>query len=365
MQLRFESCIRFPKTSTRNQPNTIDLTCNSGIHTLLGPTGAGKTWLLRLVAGLEKAASGRLWLNEQDITQVPVRRRPVALVFQDFINYPHVNVFENIAIPLRIKKKYSKKEITKRVHEMADFFQLKPFLNVYPSELSGGQQQRTAFARALAQDADILLMDEPLVNLDYQLRDHLCHFLRDYFKENNKIALFATSDPHECLSLQGETIIMDHGQVLQQDSTVEVATKPKSLRVAEIISDPPMNHILGTKTQNELKLKMGISIPIPKHLQDIPEGDYQFGIRPENLHVDQKGLPLSEGKVTWVEVSGESTLTEVSTEGLSVLVSRDGAHNTHMGDQVALSMSTDLLYAFHQQGHLIASPPHREHQWQR
>ena len=152
----------------------LSATFNSGINLLIGPTTAGKTTLMRIIAGLVKPSTGTMSLGGQDITKVSVQRRSVSFVYQQFINYPSLSVFENIASPLRAqKKRQSKEEVAARVEEMAQLLGLTPFLKRKPSELSGGQQQRVAIARALARKADIVLLDEPLANLDYKLREQL------------------------------------------------------------------------------------------------------------------------------------------------------------------------------------------------
>ena len=171
---------------------------------LLGTTGAGKTTLLRLMAGLETPAEGRLLDGGRDLTGVPVRRRSVAMVYQQFINYPSLTVFENIASPLRVARK-SEEDIRARVGEIAEVLRLTPLLSRLPSELSGGQQQRTALARALARDAELLLLDEPLANLDYKLREELRDELTQLFARQRTTVVYATTEPLEALQLGGYT----------------------------------------------------------------------------------------------------------------------------------------------------------------
>lgn len=171
--------------------NDVTLEIKDGdFVTLLGRTGSGKTTLLRILAGIERPDKGRVLQDGVDITNVPVQKRNVAMVYQQFINYPSFTVYENIASPLRVSgKKYSEQEIDKRVRETAELLNISHILNHLPEEVSGGQQQRTAIARALVKDVSLIILDEPLANLDYKLREELRESLKEYLKEE-KDALY-------------------------------------------------------------------------------------------------------------------------------------------------------------------------------
>ncbi len=163
---------------------------------LLGRTLSGKTTLMRLMAGLDKPSKGRVLMNGQDLTGLSVRKRDVAMVYQQFINYPSMTVYKNIASPLRLAN-VAKAEIDRRVREVAEMLHIEALLDRLPVELSGGQQQRTAIARALVKDAELLLLDEPLVNLDYKLREELRTEMREIFKRRESIVVYATAEPLE------------------------------------------------------------------------------------------------------------------------------------------------------------------------
>src|ERR1700754_273637 len=163
-------------------------------NVLLGSTLAGKTTLMRLMAGIQAPTSGSILNDGKDVTGVPVQKRNVAMVYQQFINYPNFSVYENIASPLRVAGA-AKDEIERRVHKTADLLQLTPMLQRKPNELSGGQQQRTALARALVKDADLILLDEPLANLDYKLREELREELPKLFAGRDRIVVYATTEP--------------------------------------------------------------------------------------------------------------------------------------------------------------------------
>ena len=208
------------------------------VTVLLGATQAGKTSLMRIMAGLDVPSSGRVLVDGVDVVGVPVRRRNVSMVYQQFINYPSMTVFDNIASPLNLRGETGVRE---RVRALAEKLHIDMFLERYPSELSGGQQQRVALARALAKSAPLMLLDEPLVNLDYKLREELRDELSALFAAGNSTVVYATTEPGEALLLGGYTAVMDAGQLLQYGPTAEVFQRPRSIRVATAFSDPPMN----------------------------------------------------------------------------------------------------------------------------
>src|SRR3954451_13110772 len=198
---------------------------------LLGTTLSGKTTLMQLMAGLEPPTSGRVVFGGKDVTGVPVQKRNVAMVYQQFINYPNFSVYENIASPLRVAG-VAKDEIARRVQKTADLLRLTPMLQRRPNELSGGQQQRTALARALVKDADLILLDEPLANLDYKLREELREELPKLFAGRNCIVVYATTEPVEALLFGGTTATLHEGRVTQFGPTASIYRKPSNLITA-------------------------------------------------------------------------------------------------------------------------------------
>ena len=207
----------------------VSLTLERGtLSVLLGPTLSGKTSIMRLLAGLDKPATGRVLVDGKDVTGADVRQRSVAMVYQQFINYPSLSVYENIASPLRVQGK-PRAEIERRVQEAARLLKLEPYLNRMPLQLSGGQQQRTAIARALVKGADLVLLDEPLANLDYKLREELRTELPRIFEASGAIFVYATTEPSEALLLGGDTVCMWEGQILQTGDTSKVYRHPDTL----------------------------------------------------------------------------------------------------------------------------------------
>src|SRR3954469_23678342 len=261
----------------------VSLTLDRGtLSVLLGPTLSGKTSIMRLLAGLDKPATGRVLVDGKDVTGVDVRQRSVAMVYQQFINYPSLTVYENIASPLRVQGK-ARAEIEARVAETAKLLRLEPFLKRTPLQLSGGPQQRTAVARALGKGPALVLLDEPLANLDYKLREELRAELPRIFEASGAIFVYATTEPTEALLLGGRTICMWEGEILQTGDTPSVYRRPQSLRVAEVFSDPPLNKVGVQKKDGSIHYASGEHAPANGLYRDLADGGYKVGFRAHQL----------------------------------------------------------------------------------
>jgi glycerol transport system ATP-binding protein len=272
------------------------------VTVLLGATQAGKTTLMRLMAGLDVPSRGRCgrWV---DVTGLPVRQRNVAMVYQQFINYPSMTVFDNIASPLKLRGGLDRGH-RQRVQALADKLHIEPFLQRLPAELSGGQQQRVALARALAKDAPLMLLDEPLVNLDYKLREELREELSALFAAGDSTVVYATTEPTEALLLGGWTAVMDAGELLQYGPTAEVFHRPASIRVAAAFSDPPMNLL-------DQGPRPGWACPAGS-----APADATVGVRASALRVQARpGDMALPGTVELAEISGSDTFVHVHTAG--------------------------------------------------
>src|SRR6516165_10130660 len=257
----------------------VSLTLEGGtLSVLLGPTLSGKTSIMRLLAGLDKPTTGRVLVDGKDVTGADVRRRSVAMVYQQFINYPSLTVYENIASPLRVQGK-AKAEIEKRVAEAAKLLRLEPFLTRTPLQLSGGQQQRTAIARALVKGADLVLLDEPLANLDYKLREELRAELPRIFEVSGAIFVYATTEPSEALLLGGCTICLSEGRSLQVGDTPGVYRRPDTIRVAQVFSDPPLNLVRMEKRNGSVQYAGGVTAPSTGLYSKLADGAYRVGFR--------------------------------------------------------------------------------------
>lgn len=329
-------------------------------HVLLGRTRAGKTSLLRLLAGLDKPTSGRVRVDGVDVTNVDVRRRDVAMVYQQFVNYPSLTVYENIASPLRLAGKLEPRVLDQRVRDTAAALRLEPYLHRLPAELSGGQQQRTAMARALAKNASLLLLDEPLANLDYKLREELRTEMRQLFRDRPAVVVYATTEPTEALLLGGRTAVLDEGRVLQTGPTLEVYHAPATERVGQVFSDPQMNlwdaEVLA---DGRARLAPEVHVPLSGHLTGLVPGRYRLGIRAHHVRLERQApeevrIP---GHVEVEEVSGSETLVHAAHGALALSAQVEGVHRHPFGAPVELFVPPSRLFVFDPQGRLVAAPP--------
>jgi len=332
-------------------PTNLKLEKNT-INVLLGSTLAGKTTLMQIMAGLDKPSVGEIWFNNENVTNVKVQKRNVSMVYQQFINYPNFTVYENIASPLKITG-VDNNEIKQRVGKVAELLKLSPMLNKKPNELSGGQQQRTALARALIKDSDLILLDEPLANLDFKLREELREELPKLFENRECIVVYATTEPSDALMIGGNTATLLEGRVVQYGKTLDVYNNPNNLTSAEVFSDPPMNiteinkagdtcSILESKTSWKSKL-------------NIKDGNYKIGIRPHNISIEKKSNNSVEikGKVLISELSGSESLVHFQ-HGKSNWVSlSSGSHQINIGEEMKLYMNVDECLFFDQNNRLV------------
>lgn len=340
----------------------VDLALAPGqFNVLLGATLAGKTTLLRIMAGLDKPGGGRIFIGDSDVTGVPVRRRNVAMVYQQFINYPSLSVFENIASPLRVARK-SEQEIRSRVGAIAETLRLTPFLSRYPAELSGGQQQRTALARALAKDAELLLLDEPLANLDYKLREQLREELAQLFKGRNTTVVYATTEPQEALQLGGYTAVLAEGKVLQFAPTIQVFNVPNSLAAARTFSDPPLNVIAATVAAegNSATLAGDLSVTLSPDVASLVRAqspNFFVGIRAHQLRSESRGTQdwKITGQVTLAEIGGSDTYVHMARHDLSLVAQFPGVHELALGAPCTLYVNPEQIHLFAADGRPLAA----------
>jgi glycerol transport system ATP-binding protein len=338
----------------------LSLNLEPGLNVLLGPTQAGKTSIMRIMAGLDKPTTGRLLIDGRDMTGVAVQKRSVAFVYQQFVNYPSFTVFDNIASPLRLKGS-SAEEIKQQVQSVAEMMHIDHLLDRLPVALSGGQQQRTAIARALVKQADLLLLDEPLVNLDYKLREELRAEMLEIFTRRNSIVVYATTEPLEALMLGGTTSVMDAGRLLQSGSTLEVFHRPNSVRVAEVFSDPPMNlipaQIEDGKSGLVARLSSEISFPLPEHMRLLSPGAYKLGIRANHAKLSPSSTSINmPTKVELADISGSETYVHASTQSLRLVVQLTGVHSFNHQQEITVALEPNRLFAFDAGGVLQASP---------
>jgi len=335
----------------------LDLTLvPRAVTVLLGATQAGKTTLMRVMAGLDVPSKGRVLADGVDVTGLPVRERNVAMVYQQFINYPSMTVANNIASPLKLRKDaMASSAINARVNELAAKLHIEPFLQRLPAELSGGQQQRVALARALAKNAPLMLLDEPLVNLDYKLREELRDELSLLFASGQSTVVYATTEPTEALLLGGYTAVLDGGELLQYGPTAEVFRRPRSLRVARAFSDPPMNLVKASAQPNGLLLPGGVSLAIP--LPATPDPALTLGVRAGALRVHQRdGDVALPGIVELAEIAGSDTFVHVLTPIGELVAQLTGVHVFTLGAAITLHLDPRQAYVFDAPGNLLVAP---------
>lgn len=328
-------------------------------NVLLGRTLAGKTTLMRLMAGLDTPTRGRILMDGEDVTGRSVRKRNVSMVYQQFINYPALSVYDNIASPLKLAK-VARAEIDRRVREVAEMLHIEHLLDRLPLELSGGQQQRTAMGRALVKDADVVLFDEPLVNLDYKLREEFRDELRSVFSERNCIAVYATTEPAEALALGGNTAVLHEGRLLQYGRTEDVYHRPGDILTAEMFSEPPINIVKGIISGGEVTFDKALHFPINDDLRSLAPGEYRFGVRASHISLTPRAKDDIEVQMTvdLAEISGSETFLHVHNDLFHMTVHLEGVHEFPVDAPVTLYFPTHKVYAFDRQGAVVHIPTH-------
>jgi len=271
---------------------------NGEFFVLLGPSGCGKTTTLRMIAGLEKPTNGEIYIGNQLVNDIPPADRDIAMVFQSYAIYPHLTVYENIAFPLRVRRrKMSKKEVERRVKEVAKMLQIESLLNAKPSQLSGGQAQRVALARAIVRRPKVFLMDEPLSNLDAKLRVMARAYLKRLQRNLGITTIYVTHDQIEAMTMADRVAVLNAGELQQVGSPEELFEKPANTFVAGFIGSPPMNLIEGLLIEHDGKVffknkNLEIAINVNRDIiEKYLNKEVILGIRPENIYLDNKGIP--------------------------------------------------------------------------
>jgi len=317
---------------------------------LLGPSGCGKTTMLRCIAGLEKADEGRVFIGEEDVTDLPPRKRHIAMVFQNYAVFPHLTVFENIAFGLRMQRK-PKDVILKRVQSSAELLHIQDLLERFPAQLSGGQRQRVAVARAIAVEAQVLLMDEPLSNLDALLRLEMRAELKRLLSEIKATTLYVTHDQIEALSMGDRIAVMRDGEILQYDSPLNVYDNPTDHFIGAFIGNPPMNFLEGEiRTENGqmvVRTGGGAISPSPKAQGMLSQREDQsilVGIRAENIEtLSAPADNTLEATVLVVEPLGSHNLLTMQMGHERVKVNTDADFDVRPDQTVWLRLTADKI----------------------
>ena len=330
---------------------------HASLNVLLGPTLSGKTSLMRLMAGLDTPTVGTIWFDGQNVTGVPVQKRNVAMVYQQFINYPAMTVYENIASPLRVAGA-DRDRIDREVRRAADLLKLTPYLDRTPLNLSGGQQQRTALARAIVKNAKLVLLDEPLANLDYKLREELREELPKIFAETGAIFVYATTEPHEALLLGGNTATLSEGRVTQFAPTVEVFRQRTDLVTARTFADPPLNTIVLRKVGRNFQLDGGVNLPVPAAFAGIADGAYTIGFQPHHLSSSrptQDAVALT-AKVIVTEITGSESFVHLDFADARWVMLAPGVRIYEPDDAIEVFIDPRHIMVFDQSGRSMGAP---------
>lgn len=335
------------ETSLKLEPRSFNI--------LLGTTLAGKTTLMQLMAGIQKPSSGKIFFKGQDVTGAAVQKRNVSMVYQQFINYPNFNVYDNIASPLRVAG-LDAVEIDRRVGKAAELLRLGPMLKRKPSELSGGQQQRTAIARALVKDSDLILLDEPLANLDYKLREELRDELPKLFADRDAIVVYATTEPNEALLFGGFTATMNEGQITQFGPTSSTYRKPQDLTTAQVFSEPPMNTAKIEKRGDSLIIFGNQKWAMGQAGSKLADGIYTIGVRPYNVSPTKSGNTLGsfEGQVLVTEISGSESVIHTRIDNSTWISQSHGVHAMPIGSTAKLYVDLDQAMYFDTDNRLLS-----------
>ena len=334
---------------------------SDAVTVLLGATQAGKTSLMRIMAGLDTPSHGCVRVDGQDVTGKPVRERNVAMVYQQFINYPSMTVADNIASPLKLR---GEKNMAERVRALAAKLHIEMFLDRYPAELSGGQQQRVALARALAKGAPLMLLDEPLVNLDYKLREELREELPRIFEATGAIFVYATTEPSEALMLGGSTVTLWQGRVTQFGRTSEVYRNPGDVLTAGVFSDPPLNtcaaQVKGDDTRIDGSGIGGSGIGGAGLFPGLADGSYTLGFRAHQLYLERPAAHALSfpATVRVVEITGSESFVHVEAAGHRWVALAPGVRRYEPGAKIDVHLDARELFAFDADGRTAYAPHH-------
>lgn len=359
MQLVLENISKKYGAEDHLYPMSLQLVPGA-INVLLGTTKAGKTTLMRVMAGLDKPSAGRVLADGRDVTGVPVSKRNLAMVYQQFINYPAFTVYDNIASPLRLRK-VPEAQIRSRVLDLAERLHITPYLQRTPGELSGGQQQRTALGRALIKDASLLLLDEPLVNLDYKLREELRRELTDLFSDGKTTVVYATTEPLEALQLGGCVSVLHEGRLLQQGRTLDVFNAPNSIQVARTFSDPPIN-LMHARIDAAGLAQLGAGLAIPMNAEQRRKAaghpEVILGVRAHSLHMAPQSASdfAIETQVDLAEIGGSETYVHARRGTISLVAQLSGVHDMQLGTVCNMYCQPDALFVFSPDGALLFAP---------
>jgi multiple sugar transport system ATP-binding protein len=326
---------------------------------LVGPSGCGKSTCLRMVAGLEEATEGELYIGERVVNNVPPKDRDIAMVFQNYALYPHMTVFDNMAFSLKLKH-FPKDQIKKRVAEAAEILNLTPYLKRKPKELSGGQRQRVALGRAIVREPQVFLMDEPLSNLDAKLRVETRSNITKLHQRIQTTVIYVTHDQTEAMTMGSRIAVLNAGSIQQLGAPQELYDHPSNLFVAGFIGSPSMNFFSNAQvvTDGDTRIvidNVGQVIVPPLYVEQAREAagrNLTFGIRPEHLEdvnllpPEQRNASSIEAPVDVIEHLGNELLVYMTTADKPIVARLNPRSDAHTGGSVRLHIDTDHIHLF-------------------
>lgn len=341
----------------------VNLVVNEGdFSVLLAPTGSGKTTLLRIIAGIEKPTSGKIYYDGVDVTKLSVQKRHIAMVYQQFVNYPSFTIYENIASPLRVSKtKYSEKEIDERVRSNAELLGISHILDHLPEQISGGQQQRTALARALAKGTKYVFLDEPLANLDYKLREELRGELKLIFRKKGGAIIYATPEPIDAMGMASHVGFIFEGKIMQYGPVKEVYKNPQYLEVGEYFSNPTMNILEAKKVEDNdrqyLKVTEQFKIDVSSIHEKLVKDKYFVGIHAHDVSTSRKKDSLVEvdGVVQLTEAVGSDTELHIEHRGKNIIALVQDIISYDLGEAVKIYIDPQRFYIFDKDTHELCA----------
>jgi len=320
---------------------------------LVGPSGCGKSTILRMIAGLESLSAGEIRIGKRAVNRVPPKERNLAMVFQNYALYPHMTVYENMGFILKMQK-WPKAELDKKVREVAEVLELAPFLNRKPAALSGGQRQRVAMGRAIVRNPDVFLFDEPLSNLDAQLRTQMRMELKKLHLKMKTTTIYVTHDQIEAMTLADRIVILKDGHIQQVGSPIDVYEKPESVFVARFIGNPPANILTGVfqRRNGDRMIALGeLNFPLLKQVE-LKEGqEVLVGIRPDAIKAGDVNSSITElwrfqATVVVSEIVGGQSLLEFEMGGNQMIAELEGRILLRPGVSITLGFDLSRILLF-------------------
>ncbi|MCK9280952.1 MAG: sn-glycerol-3-phosphate ABC transporter ATP-binding protein UgpC [Melioribacteraceae bacterium] len=316
---------------------------------LVGPSGCGKSTTLRIIAGLEMAQSGEVFIGDRDVTNIPPKDRNIAMVFQNYALYPHMTVFDNMAFGLKLRK-VDKKEIEKRVNDAAAVLDITELLKRKPKALSGGQRQRVALGRAIVRQPDVFLFDEPLSNLDAKLRVQMRTEIKKMHHRLKTTMIYVTHDQTEAMTMGDRIVVMKDGYIMQTDKALDLYNHPVNKFTAGFIGSPSMNFFNVTiENHGSVILKEGnfsITLPDNNVLKNYPGKAITLGIRPENLHLTSDSTNSINGLVEVVELMGNESFLHVTTGSNNYIAKVPADSSVSYNQNIFMKVDFDKLHFF-------------------